>query len=40
MPSRPAVMEEASGDPDGDKIIAIVGHEWNDSSDRWVYKVE
>ena len=40
MPSHPAVMEEAGGDPQGDEIVAIVGHEWDDSCDWWVYKVE
>ena len=40
MPSHLAVMEEAGGDPDGDKIIAIVGHKRNDSCNHWVYKVE
>ena len=40
MPSCPAVMEEAGSDPDGDKIIAIMGQEWDDSCNRWVYKVE
>ena len=40
MPSHPAVMEEAGGDPDGDKIVAIVGHEWDDSCNSQVYKVE
>ena len=33
-------MEEIGRDPDGDKIVAIVGHEWDDSCDRQVYKVE
>ena len=40
MPSCPAIMEEAGGDPQGDEIIAIVGHEWDDLCDRQVYKVE
>ena len=40
MPSQPAVMEEAGSDPDGDEIIAIMGHEWDDSCDHRVYKVE
>ena len=40
MPSCLAVMEEAGEDPHGDEIIAIVGHEWDDSCDHRVYKVE
>ena len=40
MPSHTAVMGEAGGDPHGDEIVAIVGHEWDDLCDRWVYKVE
>ena len=40
MLSNPVVMEEAGGDPHGNKIVAIVGHEWDDSCDRWVCKVE
>ena len=40
MPLHPAVMEETSVDLHGDKIVAIVGHEWDDSCDRHVYKVE
>ena len=40
MPSCPVVMEEVGGDPDGDKIVAIVGQEWDDSCDRRVYKVQ
>ena len=40
MPSHLAVMKEAGGDPDGNKIVAIMGHEWDDSCNRWVYKVE
>ena len=33
-------MEEAGRDLQGDKNVAIVGHEWDDSCDRRVYKVE
>ena len=33
-------MEETGGDPHGDKIVAIVGHEWDDSCNSRVYKVE
>lgn len=40
IPSHLVVMEEAGRDPDGNKIIAIVGHEWDDSCDQRVYKVE
>ena len=40
MPTRPAVMEVAGGDPQGNKIVAIVAHEWDDSCDQRVYKVE
>ena len=40
MPSCLVVMEEAGGDPHGDKIVAIIGCEWDDSCDWWVYKVE
>ena len=40
MPLCPAVMEEAGGDPHGDEIAAIVGHEWDNSCDRRIYKVE
>ena len=40
MPSCPEVMEEAGGDPDGDKIVAIVGHEWDGLCDCRVNKVE
>ena len=40
IPLHPEVMEEAAGDPHGNKIVAIVGHEWDDSCDWQVYKVE
>ena len=40
MPLYPAVIDEAGGDPHGGKIVAIVGHEWDDSCDQRVYKVE
>ena len=36
----PTVMEEAGGDPDGNEIVAIVSHEWDDLCDHRVYKVE
>ena len=35
-----SVMEEASEDPHSDKIVAIVGHEWDGLCDHRVYKVE
>ena len=40
MPTRPAVMEEASKNPQGNKIVLILAHEWNNSGDWRVYKVE
>ena len=40
MPSHPVVMEEAGGDPQGDKIVSILGQEWDDSCDQLVCKVE
>ena len=36
----PSSYGEAGGDPDGDKIFAIVGHERDDSCNLWVYKVD
>ena len=40
MPSHPAVIEETGGDPHGNEIVAIIGHEWDDLCDWRVYKVE
>ena len=40
MPSCPVVKEETGRDSQGDKTVAIVGHKWDDSSGRQVYKVE
>ena len=40
MPTHPAVMEEAGRDPQGDKIVAIMAHEWDNSCDWRVYNVE